>query len=130
MLDEHGPEVVGNVLMHARKAVIRHYETSERFGLHPRMLAVTFRADKPQAFDALLDAWQRDTRKKRVSGKLGAPPAKVDGLALDDDDERVWMTALGHDAEQAVRDARAAREAEGDVAEMFDRVVGSLGVAP
>jgi hypothetical protein len=126
MLDEHGPETVTAVLLHAQAEVIRHHETDERFGLHPRMLAVTFRADKPQAFEALLDAWQRDTKKKRVTGKLGAPPAKLDGVPLDDDDSRAWMTSLGHDPEQAVRDARMARQAEGDAVEMLEALAGSF----
>jgi len=106
MLDEHGGDVVRDVLLHAGERVVRHHESGGAHGLHPRMLAVTFRADKPQAFDALLDAWQADNGRKRRSGRLQAAPAELDGVGLTDEEQRVWMRAQGEDPERAVREHR------------------------
>lgn len=131
MLDTHGPKTVTAVLLHAQGEVLRHHETDRRFGLHPKMLGATFLADKPRAFEALLDAWQGDTGRKRVSGKLEVSPAKLDDVPLNDDDQRAWMMAQGDNPEAAVRDARTARDAAEGSAAMFERLAGSFdGVAP
>ncbi len=111
-----GPSVVADVLLHAGERVVRHHESGGKHGLHPRMFAVVFRADKPQAFEALLDAWQADTGRKRHTGKLQAAPAELDGVPLTDEDQRVWMRAQGEDPERAVREHREEREARDLVA--------------
>lgn len=113
MLDEHGGDVVAEVLLHAGERVVRHHESGMRadVGLPPRMFAVTFRADKPQAFDALLDAWQADKRRKRRSGRTPAAPAELDGRPLTDEEQRVWHTAFGEDPERAVREHRRRQDA-------------------
>jgi hypothetical protein len=118
MLDEHGGDVVRDVLLHAAERVVRHHETNGEHGLHPRMLAVTFRADKPQAFDALLDAWQADTRRKRHTGKTPAAPAEIDGVSLTDEEQRMWILTDGGDAERqaAIRAHREVQEARALVA--------------
>lgn len=128
VLEEFGGQLVSDVLFHAGREVLRHFKAggATNVGLHPGVLNTALRSDMP-SFPPLLDAWQRDTRKKRTSGKLGASPAMLDGVTMDDDDQRVWMTAMGEDPEGAVRDARAARSVEGDTTAMFDQLVGSFG---
>lgn len=118
MLDEHGGDVVRDVLLHAASEVARRLQTGdERVGIDPRFLGVVFRADKPQAFDARLDAWQRDQGRKRVSGRVPVAPAELDGEPLTDEEQRVWMRA-GDDPEGAVRRARV------EAAEMADLFSG------
>ncbi len=127
MLDDHGRELVESVLLHAAARVVRHHESEGRHGLHPGAFAVVFRADKPRAFDALLDAWQADQGRKRVSGRTAAAPAELDGVPLSDEEQRVWHRAMGEDPERAVREHREAQAAAESVGSVFDALPGFGG---
>jgi hypothetical protein len=118
-LDEFGGETVAKVLLYAGDAVQRRTEASgdERVGMHPGRLASAFRLEAG-TFAVLLDEWQRETRQKRVSGRVPVAPAEIDGEPLTDEEQRVWMRASGDDPEGAVRRARV------EAAEMADLFAG------
>jgi hypothetical protein len=95
------------VLLHAGREVQRHLESNGQanVGMHPGRLAVAFRAEAP-SFGALLDDWQRATRRKRHTGKAPVAPAELDGVPLTDEEQRVWVRAQGDQPERAVREHR------------------------
>lgn len=110
-----GPKVLTDVLLHAAERVVRWHETGGQHGLPPKMFAVTFRADKPDAFPALLDDWQADTGRKRHTGKVPAAPAEIDGVRLTDEEQRTWLVTDGdvaarQDAVRGLREEQEARE--------------------
>ncbi len=126
-LDEHqDPDLVRDVLLHAGREVQRHLESGGRGGLDPRRLAVAFRVEAP-SFGVLLDDWQRSQQRKRGSGRFAAAPRELDGVALDDEDQRAWNAAMGHEPERAVRECREARVTRASVAEVLGQVPGFGG---
>lgn len=129
MLDEHGPDVVRDVLLASADEVARHHETRGQHGLHPGALAVVFRADRPQAFDARLDAWQRDRGRKRISGRLAPAPAELDGQRLTDAEQRAWMVAQGDDPAGAVRRLRESARTRAAVDASLGGLLGIGGAA-
>lgn len=113
-LDEHGPDTVADVLVHAGHEVRRHLESGGRGGLDPRILAVAVRLESP-SFGRLLDDWQRATRRKRHTGKVPAAPAELDGVRLTDEEQRAWLVTDGdvaarQDAVRGLREEQEARE--------------------
>jgi hypothetical protein len=107
------------VLLHAGREVQRHLESNGQanVGMHPGRLAVAFRAEAP-SFGALLDDWQRATRRKRHTGKAPVAPTEIDGVSLTDEEQRVWVLTDGGDAERqaAIRGHREVQEARALVA--------------
>lgn len=124
-LDEYGRTLVESVLLHAGRRVVRHHESDGRFGLHPKMFGALFYEDRPRAWEACLDAWQADEGRRRVSGRVSAPPGELDGRPLTDDEQRAWMVSGGgQDAEQAIRDMRDAADATSKLAQWGGAVLG------
>lgn len=129
VLDEHeDPDLVRDVLLHAGREVQRHLESGGRanVGLAPGRLAVAFRSEAP-SFGVLLDDWQRAQQRKRSSGRFAAAPRELDGVPLDDDDQRTWALAMGDEPERAVREAREAKATAAMAGEALSRLPGFGG---
>lgn len=128
-LEEHGGDVVRDVLLHALQGVLRHHETRGRHGLHPGKLGVVFTPDRPGAWGALLDAWQADQGKLR-RGRTPMPPRELDGVPLTDEEQREWHLYRGGDHERWLRERRDAaavdeRASEAMVGEFFAGMGGA-----
>ena len=123
-LDDFGAETVAAALMHAGGEVQRRLEASgdERVGMHPGKLHVAFRLEAG-SFPVLLNDWQAAQGRKRRSGAIPAAPAELDGEPLTDDEQRVWMLAMGADPAGAVR---RKREETSRGAALVGELLGSL----
>lgn len=122
-LDDYGPEVVRDVLLHAGGEVVRHHDSKGRVGFSPGKVACAFREESP-TFGVLLDAWQATQGSRRASGRTRAAPGELDGIPLSDDEQRVWMReGSEQEAEDAVRDHRAQAVTEANAVQFG----GSLG---
>lgn len=120
-LDEHGADVVGDVILHAGADTKTHLETQGRSGLDPRVLAVAFRLESP-SFGVLLDRWQRDTGAQRTSGAISSAPGDLDGVALTDEEARTWMINGG--GEHAAAKIRELRSASAEAVAFTDNLWG------
>jgi len=128
-LDEFGADTVRDVLLWAGGEVVRHFESKGRFGVSPGSLSVAFRAEAP-SFGVLLDGWQREQGRKRVSGRRRAAPGELDGVPLSDEEQRVWMReGSEHEAEDAVRDHRAQALTEASAVQWDDGLGFGEGAA-
>ncbi len=127
-LEEHGGDVVRDVLLHALDGVARHHQSNGRHGLHPGKLGVVFSPERPGAWEARLDAWQT-AQGKLTRGRTPNPPVDLDGVRLTDEEQREWHLHRGGDHVEWLRDRRMQaaaeeRRQEAAVAEFFASGVG------